>query len=249
MANDVPAHLPEPRILDRLFAGEPARHVLHYALTQLAPGRVAVVSSFGADSAVLLHLVASIDPDTPIVFLDTRKHFHETLAYREMLVERLGLGDVRSVRPAPGRIEQVDPAGDLHALEPDICCDLRKTQPMAEALDGFDAWITGRKRFQAATRQAMPLFEREEGRIKVNPLAAWSAHDVADYAATHDLPAHPLLEQGYRSIGCAPCTSPVGPGESDRAGRWRGMGKTECGIHLTVNGKFERALRHAGAGC
>lgn len=241
--------VPHPRVLDRLFAGERARDVVAFALGTYAPGRTAVVSSFGADSAVLLHLVASVDPETPVVFLDTGRHFPETLAYRDRLAERLGLADLRSVRPDPHALAMEDPAGDLHALDPDLCCAIRKTEPLERALAGFDVWLTGRRRHQAATRSALPVFERDGTRTKINPLAGWRAADIAHYAATFDLPAHPLVEQGYPSIGCAPCTSPAVAGEDPRAGRWRGTGKTECGIHLSHNGRFMRTIELAGAGC
>lgn len=239
----------EPRVLDRLFSGEPARHVLSYALREFAPGRTAVVSSFGAESAALLHLVASVDPATPVIFLETGKHFAETLEYRDRLVERLGLTDVRSVMPDPVRLELEDAAGHLHRLDADACCALRKTEPLTRALAGFDVWVSGRKRYQSRTRRALPLFERDGAYIKVNPLAEWRADDVADYIALHDLPPHPLVAAGYPSIGCAPCTTPATPGEDARAGRWRDSEKTECGIHLTHNGRLVRVLGHDGAGC
>ncbi len=249
MTADVITLKPEPAVLDRLFTGEPARHVLSYVLRDFAPGKTAVVSSFGAESAVLLHLVASVDRATPVIFIDTLKHFPETLEHRDRLIARLGLTDVRSIRPTPERVDGLDPAGDLHSLDSDACCAFRKTEPLARALEGFDAWISGRKRHQAATRTRLPLFEREDGRIKVNPLAAWGPDELRDYMATHDLPAHPLVARGFPSIGCAPCTSAVAEHEDARAGRWRGTGKTECGIHLSLNGQFARTLERAGAGC
>ncbi len=248
MAGEVISLAAHPKALDRLFSGEPARTVLDFALRELAPGRIAVVSSFGADSAVLLHLVASVDPATPVIFLDTGKHFPETLAHRDRLVARLGLRDVRSVGPDPDAVRAIDPDGGLHARTPDACCALRKSEPLEHALDGFDVWITGRKRYQAASRHGLPLFEADGARIKVNPLAAWEADDLADHMAIHQLPAHSLVARGYPSIGCAPCTSAVHTGEELRAGRWRGTGKTECGIHLSHNGRFLRTLTQAAAG-
>jgi phosphoadenosine phosphosulfate reductase len=195
-------------------------------------GRTALVTSFGAESAVLLHLVAGIDARTPVIFLETGKLFPETLAYRDLLVERLGLEDVRSVAPDAAALLAADPAGDLWRRDPDLCCRLRKVEPLARALEGFAAWINGRKRFQSEGRSRLPLVEREGGRIKLNPLANWSADDIARYFAAHRLPRHPLEAQGYRSIGCAPCTSPTDTDEDARAGRWRGTDKTECGIHF-----------------
>lgn len=206
--------------------------LLRLAIEELFPGRIALVSSFGADSAVLLHMLGEIDKTVPVVFVDTLQLFAETLAYRDALVARLGLTQVVSARPDPCALAQDDPENFLWAKDPDRCCEIRKVLPLAKALEGYDAWITGRKRFQAATRTALPLFESEGERIKLNPLAGWSEADIAAYFAAHDLPRHPLVDKNYLSIGCIPCTSPVKPGEDTRAGRWRGRGKTECGIHL-----------------
>ena len=124
-----------------------------------------------------------------------------------------------------------DPENFLWASNPDRCCEIRKVLPLAEALEGYDAWITGRKRFQAQSRGDLALFESEGGRIKVNPLAHWPAVKILDYLDAFDLPRHPLVDKGYLSIGCIPCTSPVKPGEDPRAGRWRGAAKVECGLH------------------
>jgi phosphoadenosine phosphosulfate reductase len=197
-------------------------------------GRTALVSSFGAESAVLLDMVATVDPATPVIFLDTGKLFEETQAYREELVELLRLSDVRAVRPDAAALARDDAGGDLWRRDPDLCCDLRKTAPLQRALEGFVAWITGRKRFQAGLRSGLPVIEpeRSSGRIKLNPLALWSAEDVERYLLLRNLPRHPLVERGYRSIGCTTCTRPVGAGEAARAGRWWGLDKTECGIHL-----------------
>lgn len=195
-------------------------------------GRTALVTSFGAESAVLLHLVAGIDAKTPVIFLETGKLFLETLAYRDLLIERLGLEDVRSVRPDSAALFAADPAGDLWRRDPDLCCRLRKVEPLERALHGFTAWINGRKRYQGAGRSRLPLAERDGGRIKLNPLANWTAEDIARRFALHRLPRHPLEAQGYRSIGCAPCTTPAAADEDARAGRWRGTEKAECGIHF-----------------
>ncbi|HEX2526186.1 MAG TPA: phosphoadenylyl-sulfate reductase [Geminicoccus sp.] len=201
-------------------------------------GQTALVSSFGAESVVLLHMVSQVDRDIPVIFLDTLAHFPATLAYRGLLVEQLGLRDVRDARPDLRMLGRIDPIGNLHAHDPDLCCHFRKTEPLDEALSGFDAWITGRKRFQGGARDNLPVFEVEDGsgRIKINPLAQWSSEDLEAYRASYDLPAHPLVAEGYRSIGCAPCTRPVAEGEDPRAGRWAGTSKTECGIHVSHGG-------------
>ncbi len=219
-----------PEALARRFAGISAPTLLAELLPELA-GQVALVSSFGAEAAVLLHLVASVDPATPVLFTDTGHHFPETLAYRDELTAQLGLTDVRTIHPDPARLAQRDRAGERHAYDPDGCCGLRKVEPLERALTGFAAWISGRKAFQAATRTALPRFESEADRLKINPLADWTTADLAAYARAHALPPHPLVGQGYPSIGCAPCTTPVRPGEDARAGRWRDTGKVECGIH------------------
>ncbi|MCB9948163.1 MAG: phosphoadenylyl-sulfate reductase [Rhodospirillaceae bacterium] len=197
-------------------------------------GRTAVVSSFGAESAVLLDMVATVDPSTPVIFLDTGKVFAETLAYRDELTALLGLRDVRSVEPEATDMRQHDADGDLWRKSPDFCCHLRKTAPLHKALSGFSAWITGRKRFQGGLRTELAAIEAEpaHARLKFNPLATWSEADIEDYRRLRHLPAHPLVADGYLSIGCVPCTRPVQPGEDPRAGRWWGLDKTECGIHL-----------------
>ncbi|CAN5484771.1 phosphoadenylyl-sulfate reductase [soil metagenome] len=205
--------------------------VLAAALHELFPGRIAVVSSFGAESAVLLHLVAAIDRATPVLFIDTGRHFVETLRYRDRLTAHLGLSDVRSVGPTAEELARLDGDATRAVWDPDGCCAFRKTEPLQRALGGFAAWITGRKRFQASTRLDLPVFEPDPPHIKINPLASWSTADLVTYVAEHRLPPHPLVAQGFASIGCAPCTSAVRPREEARAGRWRGFGKTECGIH------------------
>jgi len=197
-------------------------------------GRVAMVSSFGADSAVLLHMVAQVDRALPVIFIDTLALFPETLAYQRDLAQHLGLTDIRRVTPDREALFTRDPDALLHLSDREGCCALRKAEPLARALHGFDGWITGRKRFQADTRASLAPVEREPdtGRIRLNPLAGWSAAEIAAYLDRHALPRHPLVARGYPSIGCQPCTSPVRTGEDLRAGRWRGSDKTECGIHF-----------------
>lgn len=203
-------------------------------------GRIAAVSSFGAESAVLLHLIARLDRSAPVLFIDTGMLFAETLAYRDELTATLGLTDVRTIGSSREAVRNKDTWGRLHMTDPDACCDLRKTQVLDAALEGLDGWITGRKRHQALTRSDIEPVERAaNGKIKLNPLALWSPDDLTTYSETFDLPPHPLVGHGYRSIGCAVCTSPVRPGEDARAGRWRGRDKTECGIHI-VDGAIVR---------
>jgi len=195
------------------------------------PGQIAAVSSFGAESAVLLALVAEADPRIPVIFLETGKHFAETRRYRDRLIETLGLEDVRLALPAARHIATLDPVGTLWQSDPDACCRLRKVAPLKRALAEWGAWITGRKRYQGDRRSALPTFEADDGQVKVNPLAGWSKARVEAAFAERNLPRHPLESEGYLSIGCAPCSRPVADGEALRAGRWAGCGKTECGIH------------------
>ena len=221
--------------LNNRFRGVDEVEMLRTVLAEKLVGEVAIVSSFGAESAVLLHLVASIDPTVPVIFLDTLKMFPETLAYRDALVASLGLTDVRNIQPDPTTLAKKDETGLRWSYDPDGCCEIRKVIPLAKAMASFDASITGRKGFQSNTRAGLPRFEIDEnGRMKVNPLASWTKADLDAYFETHDLPRHPLEAQGYLSIGCAPCTSIVKPGEDPRAGRWRGWEKVECGIHDVV---------------
>lgn len=217
--------------LEARFAGAATEAMLTELLTGELAGHIAAVSSFGAESAVLLDLVASVDRSIPVIFLDTQKIFAETLAYVTTVSERLGLRDVRIVLPDPDVIEHRDASGLRWSYDPDGCCEIRKVEPLRRALVPFDAWISGRKGFQAGTRTALPRFEEDEGRLKFNPLADWDKARIDARFAARGLPRHPLEQQGYPSIGCAPCTSRVRPGEDPRAGRWRGWEKVECGIH------------------
>lgn len=210
--------------------------MLRDVLVKGLAGRVAVVSSFGAESAVLLHLVAQVDPSTPVIFLETGKHFAETIAYRDELVARLGLTDLRIVGPDAETLAARDENGLRWSWDPDGCCEIRKVQPLARALADFDASLTGRKAFQSATRANLPRFELDtsdvQGRLKINPLIDWGSDDIERWFLINNLPRHPLVSQGYPSIGCSPCTSKVADGEDPRSGRWKGWDKTECGIHV-----------------
>jgi len=213
--------------------------VLREALNDPRLGRVAMVSSFGAESVVLLHMISVINKDTPVLFVDTDMLFQETLDYQLEVTKTLGLTDVRRITASAEDVAKADPFKRLHLADTDSCCAVRKINPLQNALNDFDAWITGRKRFQAGTRQTLDLFENEEDRrIKINPLAHWRAEDLQDYIINNRLPRHPLVAQGYPSIGCSPttCTRKVAKGDDPRSGRWSGKDKTECGIHFGANG-------------
>ncbi|UYV39067.1 phosphoadenylyl-sulfate reductase [Rhodobacteraceae bacterium D3-12] len=224
-------------VMNAHFSDKTAEELLDYALSG-ALGRIAMVSSFGAEAAALLHMVARVAPATPVLFLDTQLLFPETLAYQRELASHLGLSDVRILT---ADTSTADPDNTLHKRDTDACCALRKTAPLDAALTGFDGWITGRKRFQSGTRTALDLFEIDTttAKLKLNPLVNWSPAQINSYFDTNALPRHPLVARGYPSLGCTPCTTPVKDGEDPRAGRWRGTDKQECGIHF-VNGRMER---------
>ncbi|MEO8812799.1 MAG: phosphoadenylyl-sulfate reductase [Caulobacteraceae bacterium] len=231
--------------LDRPRTAAPVRSAAHLdaALRDAHPARVveaavdafgdrlALVSSFGAESAVLLHLIAQVKRDIPVLFLDTGMLFGQTLDYRRQLAARLGLADVRDLRPRFEDLATGDPNAELWRTDTDACCHIRKVIPLDAALSGFDAWITGRKRFHGGDRLRLPVVEEAGDKLKFNPLANWDKAALDAYAAAHDLPAHPLVAQGFPSIGCWPCTHPVADGADVRAGRWAGSQKSECGIH------------------
>ncbi|AKM11825.1 phosphoadenylyl-sulfate reductase [Croceicoccus naphthovorans] len=221
--------------LNARYAGASAEDILRAVLIDGVAGRIALVSSFGAESSVLLHLASKVAKDAPVLFLETGKHFPETLEYRDLLAERFGLTGLINLTPDADALAAKDESGLRWSYDPDGCCEIRKVIPLAKALTGYDASITGRKAFQSATRAELPVFEIDTsdsaGRLKVNPLIGWSRDDLIAYMDEHELPRHPLVAKGYPSIGCMPCTSTVAEGEDPRSGRWRGWDKTECGIH------------------
>ena len=229
--------------LNGLFDEMDGVAVLRQAVEELLKDDVAIVSSFGADSVVLLHMVAQADTALPVYFLETGKHFPETLRYVEQLRAHFDLSNVRWLRPDPKDIARFDPRGELWETDPDSCCHIRKTEPLDAEIAQFGGWITGRKRYQTAERGVLPHFElTSDDRIKVNPLAYFGDADVNSYKLKHGLPEHPLFAKGYKSIGCAPCTSIVAEGEDPRAGRWRGLNKKECGIHFDFNGAIAKPV-------
>lgn len=209
-----------------------AQTILRHALEDVQIGPVAVVSSFGAESVVLLHMISQINKDAPVIFIDTEMLFDETLQYQRDVAMKLGLTDIRIITPNRDAILKNDVDGLLHQADTDACCHLRKVKPLEDALADFGGWITGRKRYQSGTRTDIPFFEKDARKIKINPLATWTREDLAAYIQDHKLPRHPLVAKGYPSIGCMPCTTRVGEHEDPRSGRWKGQEKTECGIHF-----------------
>ena len=225
-------------------AGSPAAAELDHVLRHAAPAevieaalkivgreRLALVSSFGTESAAMLKVMADVDPSIPVIFLDTGWLFEETLAYRDALIATLGLSDVRSIKPEEETLRREDPDRDLWFSDPDACCRIRKVEPLKRALAPFSAWINGRKRFQGGLRAAVTVVEEDGIRLKFNPFANVSREEIKAIYVQARLPPHPLQASGYRSVGCMPCTSRTSAGEDARAGRWRGRSKTECGIH------------------
>jgi phosphoadenosine phosphosulfate reductase len=223
-----------------LAAASPAE-VIEKAVETVPAGRLAIVSSFGTESAVLLKFVADVDPGLPVLFLDTGMLFEETLDYRDRLVDFFGLTDVRSLKPRIDLVERRDPDRDLWARDTESCCHIRKVRPLSDALGAFDGWVNGRKRFHGGSRADITHVETDGRLLKFNPLAAMSRKDIETVFEAEGLPRHPLEKLGFSSVGCMPCTSRTRPGEAPRAGRWRDTGRTECGIH--------RIGLPAGAGC
>jgi phosphoadenosine phosphosulfate reductase len=225
------SELPSAQELDRALRNASPAQVIAAALRAVGREHLAVVSSFGTESAALLKIMSDVDPAIPVVFLDTGWLFEETLVYRDTLIETLGLRDVRSIKPLEATLSREDPERDLWFSDPDACCRIRKVEPLARALAPFSAWINGRKRFQGGLRAGIPIVEDDGSRLKFNPFANVSREEIAAIYAESKLPPHPLAASGYLSVGCMPCTSRTSPDEDARAGRWRGRPKTECGIH------------------
>ena len=218
------------RLSEKLADASPTEIVAE-ALRFVGRDRLAVASSFGIESATLLKIVADVEPSIPVLFLDTGWLFPETLAYRDTLIARLGLTDVRTITPSANQVAAQDPSRNLWSTDPDACCYLRKVEPLGEALGAFDAWINGRKRYQGGMRTAMPAVEVEGRRLKFNPLARVTPAQMVQMFKEWDLPRHALVSQGFTSVGCMPCTRRANPGDTARAGRWASSEKTECGIH------------------
>jgi phosphoadenosine phosphosulfate reductase len=208
-------------------------HVIETALKTVGREQLALVSSFGTESAALLKVMSDVDPAIPVIFLDTGWLFEETLAYRDTLIATLGLRDVRSIKPLEEALSRQDPDRELWFSDPDACCRIRKVEPLARALKPFSGWINGRKRFQGGARAEIPVVEDDGAKLKFNPFANVSREEIEAIYKLAKLPPHPLVASGYLSVGCMPCSSRTAPDEDARAGRWRGRPKTECGIHTT----------------
>ena len=223
--------LPSAEELDQALRDQSPAAVIAAALHAVGRERLALVSSFGTESAALLKVMADVDPAIPVIFLDTGWLFEETLAYRDTLIATLGLRDVRSIKPSEEALSREDPARELWFSDPDACCRIRKVEPLARALKPFSAWINGRKRFQGGARAEIPVVEEDGAKLKFNPFANVAREEIEAIYKLAKLPPHPLVASGYLSVGCMPCSSRTAPDEDARAGRWRGRSKTECGIH------------------
>ena len=226
--------LPAADELDRALRDASPHEVIAAGLEAVGRDHLALVSSFGTESAALLKVMADVDPSIPVIFLDTGWLFDETLAYRDTLIDKLGLRDVRSIKPDEAMLSREDGERELWFSDPDACCRIRKVEPLGRALKPFAAWINGRKRFQGGLRAAIPVVEADGTRLKFNPFANVLREEIEAIFKLAELPPHPLVASGFLSVGCMPCTSRAAPDEDARAGRWRGRGKTECGIHTTT---------------
>jgi phosphoadenosine phosphosulfate reductase len=227
------ANVSPAQALDRALRDASPAEVIETALKTVGRENLALVSSFGTESAALLKVMADVDPAIPVIFLDTGWLFEETLAYRDTLIATFGLTDVRSIKPLEEALSRKDPDRELWFSDPDACCRIRKVEPLARALKPFAAWINGRKRFQGGARAEIPVVEDDGAKLKFNPFANVSREEIEAIYKMAKLPAHPLVASGYLSVGCMPCSSRAAPGEDARAGRWRGQAKRECGIHTT----------------
>ncbi|GAB4538810.1 MAG: hypothetical protein Fur002_02900 [Anaerolineales bacterium] len=223
------------------FESQTPQEIIEWAAERYAP-YLAMSSSFQTQSMPLLHMVSQIAPDTPIFFINTGYHFWETLMFRERIGEEWGLNIVDVYRDSRWDVFVQQNLRALPAQDPNLCCFLHKVQPMQKALKGYKAWMTGIRRDQTSVRAHAKILEmQEDGLLKINPLLNWTKKDVQAYIEQNQLPKHPLFEKGYRSIGCAPCTVAIGVNDDERAGRWAGKGKVECGLHTDMFNKKDLA--------
>lgn len=220
--------------LSAQFEMKTPQQIVEWVVAQFAP-EIVVSTSFQTQSMPLLHMVTRAMPDIRVFFLDTGYHFWDTLIFRERIQHEWNLNVVDLYRDSRWDVFVRQNVRTLPLQDANLCCYIHKVQPMQRALDGLRAWISGIRRDQTSERARAQILElQSDGLLKVNPLLNWTKHDIQTYIADHHLPSHPLYQRGYRSIGCAPCTSTVGLNDDDRAGRWAGRGKTECGLHTDM---------------
>lgn len=221
--------------LNERFESATPQEILRWAWEEFQPS-VAATSSFQTQSLPLLHMIATETPGLPVFFLDTGFHFPETLAYRDQLMQQMGV-NVQTLLPEVGHEGFRRKYGDLYLSDPDRCCYINKVEPLQRAKSGLTAWISGIRRDQTEARRNTPVVSvSKNGQIKVCPMVNCTEKDVWRYINRYDLPVHPLFSLGYMSIGCSPCTQPVGEDGDARSGRWAGQSKTECGLHVDIQG-------------
>ena len=233
-------------VLNARFEDQSPQAVLRWALRESGLERLAIASAFQAEGTCVIHMATRIQADVPILFLETGFHFAETLAFKQQLAEMFDLNVVDLVGDETVDSQAERYGSRLYERDPKLCCDLNKVVPFDRALRGLDGWITSLRRDSAWTRMNTPIVDQNETEpgnwlVKINPMANWSRPQVWRYLKEQGIPHHPLYNLGYSSIGCAPCTRMVFPGEDERAGRWSGIMKTECGIHATEAEKQEAA--------
>ena len=233
--------------LNQEFETKRPEEIIVWALKELS-GRIALSSSFGPESGVLLHMVSRIDPSIPVLFLETGYHFPETLEYKEALIRFLGLKNVIDLKADPKPKAEVVKRyeGVPYEKDPDLCCQINKVEPLDEALRNYDAWMSGIRRQQTDFRKSIRIaeeykrktgYESPQPLYKISPLANLTSREMWWYLKEHGIPKHPLYDKGYLSVGCWPCTRPVQAGDDERSGRWAGKAKTECGIHTFMEVK------------
>ena len=220
------------KALNSKFADGEPRSILEHSILNLFKNKIAYVCSFGSESAIILHLISKISKDIPIIILNTHFLFKETIEYKNELLKLLGLRNYREVFPDDKLLKKLDSNNDLWKTEADKCCNLRKVLPLEKSLTNFEAWISGRKSYHLGERQNLKAFEIINNKIVVNPLFKSSRDFVENYFSLNELPKHPLVAEGYLSIGCKHCTIKTKNIRDLREGRWSDKTKTECGIHL-----------------
>lgn len=234
-----------PLVSDDIFANWLALDgldLLQDVLNHTETLRIAVTSSFGSESAVLLDLVAQVNKAIPVIFVDTGRLFAATTNYRDHLTDHFGLTNVQTLKASDLMVKNTDPDGKLFETDPDACCHVRKVMPYAQALSPFDVLIGGRKRHHGDQRSTLETAELSGPHIKINPLARFTAEDIRTAFSTRNLPQHPLVKEGYSSLGCEPCTLKSCEASHVRAGRWKGRKKTECGIHFSDDRVYESLM-------
>tara|TARA_B100000029_G_scaffold79792_1_gene71301 strand:+ start:3805 stop:4503 length:699 start_codon:yes stop_codon:yes gene_type:complete len=217
--------------LSEKFSKLDSINLLNVMIKKIFSKKIVLTSSFGSESIVILHMISKIDRSTPVIFINTGKLFPETLDYAKKIINLLKLNNILVLKPLNKDLKIKDPNENLYKKNPDECCKIRKVFPLEKIINNYDAWITGRKRIHGFEREFINKIEKSSTHIKINPLADWSLEKINKYIKKNNLPEHPLISKGYKSIGCFTCTNKVIYNESIRSGRWKNFKKKECGIH------------------